>query len=93
MEVYLLQKVLSIDKAEPVGVFTSVYNTKREIIMAYDEAIKQLKDEEYDLTIELSIDTLNRLKKEISDLDVKSLKVGETLQTVYFKITKLMLRP
>lgn len=93
MEVYVLQKVLPDDKAEPVGVFTSAYSTKREIIMAYDEAIKQFEDEEYDLTVESSIDALNRLKKEISDLDIKSLKVGETLQRTYFKITKLMLRP
>lgn len=93
MEVYILQKILPNDKTEPVGVFTSACNTKREIIKAYNEVIKQFEDEEYDLTVELSIDALNRLKKEISDLDVKSLKVGETLQTVYFKITKLMLRP
>ena len=52
MEVYALQKVLSDDKTEPVGVFTSACNTKREIIMAYDEAIKQLENEEYDFTIE-----------------------------------------
>lgn len=93
MEAYVLQKVLSDDKTEPVGVFTSACNTKREIIMAYDEALKQLENEEYDFTIELSIDALNRFKKEISDLDIKSLKVGETIQTQFFKITKLMLRP
>lgn len=93
MEVYVLQKVLPDDKTEPVGVFTSSCNIKREIIMSFDEALEQLENEEYDFTIELSIDAINKYKKRISDLDIKSLKVGETIQTPFFKITKLMLRP